>query len=103
MLVDKFPNVSADLSMVPLTSTRAGIILLHELIERSTTGRLFWGCDTWTAEESFGSLLALCHVLASALAQKITEGYFSRDDALLMIEQLLFDNPNNFYKLGQTR
>jgi uncharacterized protein len=103
MLVDKYPNVSADLSMVPLISTRAGITVLHELIERSTAGRLFWGCDTWTAEESFGSLLALSHVLASALEQKVAEGYFSRDDALLMIEQLLFDNPNHFYKLGLTQ
>jgi hypothetical protein len=101
MLVDKFPNVSPDLSMVPIVSTRAGIAMVHDLIERSTVGRLFWGCDTWTPEESFGSLLALCHVLATALAEKISEGYFSRDDALLMIEQLLFDNPNNYYRLGQ--
>jgi predicted TIM-barrel fold metal-dependent hydrolase len=103
MLVDKFPNVSPDLSMVPIVSTRAGIAMLHELIERSTAGRLFWGCDTWTPEESFGSLLAFCHVLASALAEKIAEGYFSREDAFLMIEQILFDNPNDFYKLGQAR
>jgi predicted TIM-barrel fold metal-dependent hydrolase len=103
MLVDKFPNVSPDLSMVPIISTRAGIAMLHELIERSTVERLFWGCDTWTPEESFGSLLAFRHVLASALAEKIAEGYFSLDDALLMVEHILFDNPNNFYKLGQAR
>jgi hypothetical protein len=103
MLVDKFPNVSPDLSILPIISTRAGIAMLHELIERSTAERLFWGCDTWTPEESYASLLAFRHVLATALVEKIAEGYFSRDDAQLMIEQILFDNPNNFYKLGQAR
>ena len=38
--------------------------MLHELIERATLDRIFWGCDTWTAEESFGALLAFRHVLA---------------------------------------
>jgi hypothetical protein len=103
MLVDKFPNVSPDLSMLPIISTRASITMLHELIERSTTERLFWGCDTWTPEESYAALLAFRHVLATALAEKIVEGYISHDDALLLIEQILFDNPNNFYKLGQAR
>jgi predicted TIM-barrel fold metal-dependent hydrolase len=103
MLVDKYVNVSPDLSMVPILSTRVGIALLHEMIERSTTERLFWGCDTWTPEESFASLLAFRHVLATALAEKIAEGYFSYDDAILIIEQILFDNPNSFYKLGQAR
>jgi uncharacterized protein len=99
MLVDKYPNVCADLSFLPLISTRAGIMMLHELIERGTTGRVFWGCDTWTPEESYGSLLAFCHVLASALAEKVLEGYFSSQEARLVIDQILFDNPKNFYKL----
>ena len=103
MLVDKFPNVSPDLSMLPIISTRASIEMVHDLIERSTAGRLFWGCDTWTPEESYASLLAFRHVLATTLAEKIAEGYFSREDAELVIEQIFFDNPNIFYKLDQTR
>jgi len=100
MLVDKYSNVSADLSMVPIISTRAGIALVHELSERATAGRVFWGCDTWTVEESFGSLLAFCHVLASALAEKVLEGYFLPQEARLVIDQILFDNPRKFYKLA---
>jgi hypothetical protein len=100
MLVDKYPNVYPDLSLLPLISTRASITMLHELIERATLDRIFWGCDTWTAEESFGALLAFRHVLAATLAEKVFDGYFSREDALLVIDGVLFNNPQRFYKLA---
>ena len=99
MLVDKYPNVFPDLSMVPLVSTRAGKAILHELIERSTIDRIMWGCDTWTVEESFGALLAFSHVLASTLAEKVIDGYLTRADAFLIIDTILLDNPQHFYKL----
>ena len=100
MLVDKYPNVFPDLSMLPLISTQSGTTMLHELIERATLDRIFWGCDTWTAEESFGALLAFRHVLASTLAEKIITGYFTREDALLIIDAILLKNPQRFYKLA---
>jgi hypothetical protein len=99
MLVDKYPNVYPDLSMLPLVSTHASITMLHELIERATLERIFWGCDTWTAEESYGALLAFLHVLAAALAEKVIDGYFSRADAFLIIDAILFKNPQRYYKL----
>ncbi len=100
MLVDKYPNVHPDLSMLPLISTRASMTMLHEMIERATLDRIFWGCDTWTAEESFGALLAFCQVLSTALAEKVLDGYFKREDALLFMDNLLFNNPQSFYKLA---
>ncbi len=100
MLVDKYPNVYPDLSMLPLISTRSAIAMLHDLIERATLDRIFWGCDTWTAEESFGALLAFRHVLAVTLAEKVTAGYFTRDDALQIIDAILLKNPQRFYKLA---
>jgi predicted TIM-barrel fold metal-dependent hydrolase len=100
MLVDKYPNVFPDLSMLPLISTRSSISMLHELIERATLDRIFWGCDTWTAEESFGALLAFRHVLALTLAQKVSEGYFSHADAQLIIDSIFLKNPERFYKLA---
>lgn len=99
MLVDKYPNVFPDLSLLPLISTHASITMLNELIERATLDRIFWGCDTWTAEESFGALLAFSHVLAESLAKKVIDGYFSRADAFLIIDAVLFKNPQCFYKL----
>jgi predicted TIM-barrel fold metal-dependent hydrolase len=103
MLVDKYPNVSPDLSMLPIISTRASIAMLHDLIERSTSDRIAWGCDTWTPEESYAALLAFRHLLATALAEKVNEGYLSREDAVLLIKRILFDNPNSMYKLGITQ
>ncbi len=99
MLVDKYPNVYPDLSMLPLISSRASITMLHELIERATTDRIFWGCDTWTAEESFGSLLAFCHVLSTALVEKVLDGYLTRQDSFLIMDDILFNSPQRFYKL----
>jgi predicted TIM-barrel fold metal-dependent hydrolase len=100
MLVNKYPNVFPDLSWLPLISTQSATAMLHELIERATLDRVFWGCDTWTAEESFGALLAFRHVLALTLAEKIIEGYFSRADALVIIDAILLKNPQRFYKLA---
>ena len=39
-------------------------------IEIGTSDKIFWGCDTWTSEESFGARIALNNVLASVLSQK---------------------------------
>ena len=100
MLVDNYPNVYADLSWLPLLSTRASITMLHEMIERATSDRIFWGCDTWTAEESFGALLAFCQVLSTTLAEKVRDGYFTREDAYLFMDNILFNNPQSFYKLA---
>ncbi len=99
-LVSKYPNVFPDLSWLPLLSNRSATVMLHELIERASLDRIFWGCDTWTAEESFGALLAFRHVLATTLAEKIITGYFTREDALLIIDAILLKNPQRFYKLA---
>ena len=101
LLVSNYPNVYPDLSWVPLLSTTAATRLLHELIERSTIDRICWGCDTWSPEESYGSLLAFCHTLASTLARKTIDGYFSTQDAYRVIDHILFDNPCRLYKLPE--
>jgi hypothetical protein len=100
MLVTNYPNVFPDLSWLPLISNQSATAMLHELIERASFDRIFWGCDTWTAEESFGALLAFRHVLAATLAEKVIAGYFSRDDAFQIINAILFKNPQHFYKLA---
>ncbi len=76
-LVRLYPNVFADLCWLPLGSTRAGKFLLHELIENATSDKVMWGCDTWTAEESYGALLSLRFVLSSVLDEKVSDGYLT--------------------------
>jgi len=74
--------------------------MLHELIERAKFDRIFWGCDTWTAEESFGALLAFRHIPALTLAEKVIAGYFTCADAFLVIDAVLHKNLQCFYKLA---
>jgi predicted TIM-barrel fold metal-dependent hydrolase len=99
MLVIRYPNIYPDLSMLPLFSSQACKAILHELIEAGAAGKLAWGCDTWTPEESFGSLMAFRHALCTVLAEKVTDGYFSLEDARLVIDGILFNNASNIYRL----
>lgn len=96
-LVQRFPNVYPDLSMLPLVSSQATRWLLHELIESAPADRPAWGCDTWTPEESYGARLAFQQALAGVLAEKITNGYFGRSEARQVIENILFRNPAQLY------
>ena len=98
-LVRLYPNVFADLCWLPLGSTQAGKFLLHELIENATSDKVMWGCDTWTAEESYGALLSLRFVLSSVLAEKVSDGYFTRQDAQQIIENILYRNAADFFRL----
>jgi predicted TIM-barrel fold metal-dependent hydrolase len=98
ILVRKYRNVFADLCMLPLFSSGASRQILHELIEGATADRIMWGCDTWTPEESYGSLLAFRHVLTSVLSEKITEGYFSTKDAACIIDNVLYNNAAILYR-----
>jgi hypothetical protein len=98
-LVRLYPNVFADLCWLPLGSTRAGKFLLHELIENATSDKVMWGCDTWTAEESYGALLSLRFVLSSVLAEKVNDGYLMAQDAQQIIDNILYRNPAEFFRL----
>jgi len=74
--------------------------LLHELIEVGTLDKITWGCDTWSSEESFGALLALRHVLATVLSEKIASGYLNMKDACLIIDHILYKNASELYKVS---
>jgi len=96
-LVQRFPNVYPDLSMLPLVSSQAARWLLHELIESAPADRPAWGCDTWTPEESYGARLAFQHVFSAVLAEKVAAGYLHRQDALQIIQKYLSLNPARLY------
>ncbi|MCI0520857.1 MAG: amidohydrolase [Chloroflexi bacterium] len=99
-LARRYPNVYPDLSMLPLFSSQATRLLLHELIEGAQADRPAWGCDTWTPEESYGARLAFQQALAGVLAEKIHAGYFGREEALEIIANILLKNPTQLYFHG---
>ena len=75
-----YPNLYLDLTWIPILLYTASNRVLHQLIEMAQIDKICWGCDTWTLEESYGSLLAF---------------YFSRQSGLRRTSLLKID----FYNL----
>ena len=98
-LVHQYKNVFPDLCWLPLITPAACSRFLAELLEVSTIDKICWGCDTWTSEESLGSLMAMKTVLAGVLAQKIKEGVYSADDAKTICRRILYNNAKTLYRL----
>lgn len=98
-MVHEYPNVYPDLCWMPILSYTASQRSLHELLEAATSDKLCWGCDTWTSEESYGALLAFRFVLSRVLTEKIMDGYFSIEDAKMMIDHIMMDNAVQLYGL----
>ena len=96
-MVDGYPNLYPDLTWVPILSYTASNRILHQLIEMSQIDKICWGCDTWTVEESYGSLLAFRFSLCKVLSEKIADGYLSVNNAKDIIDKILFDNAQNIY------
>ncbi len=65
--------------------------------QMSQIDKICWGCDTWTVEESYGSLLAFRFSLCKVLSEKIADGYLSVNNAKDIINKILFDNAQNIY------
>ena len=99
-LLHNYPNVYADLVWLPLISPTAAVQALHEWIETARTSeKITWGGDCWTPEETYGAVLALRWVAAKVLAEKVQEGYFSRQRALELARQIFCDNARRLYKI----
>lgn len=96
-MVDGYPNLYPDLTWVPILSYTASNRILHQLIEMSQIDKICWGCDTWTVEESYGSLLAFRFSLCKVLSEKIADRYLSVNNAKDIINKILFDNAQNIY------
>jgi len=99
-LMRTFPNVYPDLSWLPNFSTELSVRMLHNLIEGGMAHRVCWGCDTWTPEESYASLLVFRHVLARALAEKVEQEYLSLSDAKGIASNILYRNGSELYRIG---
>ncbi len=98
-LLHNYKNVYPDLCWLPLISTSAAVRFLKEALEVGDSGRFCWGCDTWTAEESFGALLAVRHVLAKALSEMCEEDAITFEMATHLIYSILCTNAKNIYNI----
>lgn len=94
-------NVYCDICWLPILSPTTAEDLLNKIIEVGTSDKVCWGCDTWTSEESFGARLRVNEVLASVLSSKIEKGYLNVDEAKVIVENILYNNPKKLYKIGK--
>lgn len=98
-LLHNYRNVYPDLCWLPLISTSAAVRFIKEALEVGDSGRFCWGCDTWTAEESYGALLAVRHVLAKALSEMCDEGAINYEQAKYIILSILCNNARKIYHI----
>ncbi|NLK08622.1 MAG: amidohydrolase family protein [Firmicutes bacterium] len=102
-LLHNYHNVYADLVWLPLISPTAAVNALHEWIEVALSQtKISWGGDAWTPEEVYGGVLSIRHVLARVLAEKIDEGYMSKEIALRLAGRILKDNAIGLYGLKES-
>ena len=99
-LLQAYPGtVYGDTVWLPVLSETAAERVLCEVIDIANADAVTWGCDTWTGEESYGSLLAMRRVLARALGRKVEEGYFSLADAFEAGKNIMYNNAKKLYQL----
>ena len=97
-LTHNYPNVYTDMCWLPLISTSAAERFFHEIIEVGLIDNVTWGGDSFTAEESYGGLLAMRHVMSKVLSQKVEEGYMDIEEAKELIKKVLYFNAKELYK-----
>jgi hypothetical protein len=100
-LLHNHSNISVDMVWVPLISTSGAVSALHEFIEVSHSSDLIgWGGDAFTAEESYGALLAWRHVMAKVLSEKVEDEYLNLAEAESLAQKLASANVAQRYGLN---
>jgi hypothetical protein len=99
-LLHNHDNISVDMVWVPLISPSGAVSALHEFIEVAHSADLIgWGGDAFTAEESFGALIAWRYVVAKVLSDKVESGYMNIAAAEKLAHKLMYANVANQYGL----
>jgi len=96
-LIHNFKNVYADICWLPLLSTACAIRAIEELLDVAAADKICWGCDTWTAEESYGALLAIRYTLSKIAEKKMREGFWTQEDSENIIKRILYTNAKELF------
>lgn len=96
-LAHNYPNAAVDLCWLPLISTARAVSFLQEALEVLPADKLLWGCDTWTAEESYGARMAMHHCLLEVLNQLIAEGTINHAYGVQLARGILYGNAQRLY------
>lgn len=96
-LVCTYRNVYVDFCWLPIISTAEAGKFLEKILSVGDLSKIYWGCDTWISEDSYGALLAMRHVLCSFLDQQIEQGIMQYQDAVNICQKIMYQNAIQLY------
>jgi len=103
VLAKYFPRVYLNMAWTHIISPAQARSALAEWLDMVPNTKIFgFGGDYAIVEKVYGHLTLARRNIARVLAEKVQEGAFSRSEASLVARRLMFDNPNDFYRLGLT-
>jgi predicted TIM-barrel fold metal-dependent hydrolase len=101
VLAKYFPGVHLNMAWMHIISPAQSCSALSEWLDLLPNTKIFgFGGDYSIVEKVYGHLVLARQNIASVLADKVAAGAYSRAEASLLIRRLMFDNANEFYKLG---
>ncbi len=101
VLAKYFPGVHLNMAWMHIISPAQSRAALAEWLDMVPNTKIFgFGGDYRIVEKVYGHLKMARQNIARVLADKVQEGSFSRAEASLVARRLMFDNPNEFYRLG---
>ena len=101
VLAKYFPGVYLNMAWMHIISPAQARAALSEWLDLVPNTKIFgFGGDYRIVEKVYGHLKMARQNIARVLAEKVQEGSFSRAEASLVARRLMFDNPNQFYRLG---
>ena len=93
-----FPNVYVDLCWAHIISPSASRRALHEMLETVPSNKIFgYGGDYRYPELSYAHAKIARRNIAQVLAEKVSEGSCSGEEALALGRKLLHDNPDALF------
>ena len=96
-----YPNVTLDLTWLPVISPRVAVRTIEEMIDVVNADRICGGGgDSWTPEGAYGALKALRRTLGEALGALTRGGRVSVSQACELAEAILYGNAAKLYGVG---
>jgi len=104
-LVKNYPNVALDCCWLHIIDPVYATNLLHQAVGAVPHAKIhgFGGDYMDMPEYAVGHLKIARDNIAEALARCVDEGWLGRDEALAVAADWLFNNPNEFFRLGFER
>lgn len=101
LLAKYFPGVHLNMAWMHIINPVQARSALSEWLEMVPNTKIFgFGGNYNWVDVVYGHVTIARRNIAMVLAEKIREGAYNREEASMVAQRLMFENPNNFYGLG---